>query len=190
MAAEASTEEVVAQLNTVRERVAFQAALRPAGWITPTLIAVSKTKPAELLSAAYAEGQRDFGENYVQEVVAKAPELPDDLRWHFIGHLQTNKVKELLRVPNLYCVHTVDSIKLAAELQKRAVQLRPDQPLRVFAQVRSPTWNPPFDVLSISSQDMSAHRLIHQWRSPSRAAYPPKSQPYASPSVIVALHSS
>ncbi len=62
----------------------------------PRLVAVSKTKPVELLKEAYDAGQRDFGENYVQELSDKAPQLPDDIRWHFIGHLQSNKVKSLL----------------------------------------------------------------------------------------------
>ena len=57
---------------------------------------MSKTKPAELLREAYDAGQRVFGENYVQEMLEKAPELPDDIQWHFIGHLQSNKVKGLL----------------------------------------------------------------------------------------------
>ena len=60
------------------------------------LVAVSKTKPVELLRIAYDRGQRDFGENNVQEVVAKAPQMPADVRWHFIGHLQSNKAKDLV----------------------------------------------------------------------------------------------
>mmetsp|Transcript_14392 Transcript_14392/g.32892 ORF Transcript_14392/g.32892 Transcript_14392/m.32892 type:complete len:265 (-) Transcript_14392:178-972(-) len=108
---------------------------KPGGPVT--LIAVSKLKPASYLTAAYNAGQRHFGENYVQELVAKARELPDDIAWHFIGHLQTNKVKELVSVPNLLCVHTVDSRKLAAELQKRAAQVRPDRPLPIMVQVNT-----------------------------------------------------
>ena len=88
-------------------------------------------------AGAYDSGQRDFGENYVQEVTAKGPAMPEDVRWHFIGHLQTNKVKELVSVPNLHCVHTVDSLKLAAELQKRCAALRPDRPLAVLVQVNT-----------------------------------------------------
>ncbi len=60
------------------------------------LVAVSKTKPAEMVQAAYDAGHRDFGENYVQELADKAPQLPDDIRWHYIGHLQSNKAKALL----------------------------------------------------------------------------------------------
>ena len=129
--------DVVANLTSVRERLAAVQASLPAEAPAPALIAVSKTKPSTLLQAAYDAGQRDFGENYVQEVVAKGPELPTDLRWHFIGHLQSNKVKELVSVPNLFCVHTVDSIKLAGELQKRVAAMRPDRPLEVMVQVNT-----------------------------------------------------
>ena len=122
-------------LLEIRSRVA--AVPRPAGTCEPTLIAVSKTKPASLLSVAYSAGQRDFGENYVHEVVEKAPVLPADIRWHFIGHLQTNKVKEIVAVPGLHCVHTVDSPKLARELQKRVALLRPDRPLNIMVQVNT-----------------------------------------------------
>ena len=122
-------------LLEIRSRVA--AVPRPAGSCEPTLIAVSKTKPASLLSAAYGAGQRDFGENYVHEVVEKAPVLPADIRWHFIGHLQSNKVKDLVAVPGLHCVHTVDSAKLARELQKRVALLRPERPLNIMVQVNT-----------------------------------------------------
>ena len=95
---DAEGEAVVAALLAVRERVAVVP--RPAGAVEPTLIAVSKVKPASLVAACYgAAGQRDFGENYVQELVEKAAALPPDIRWHFIGHLQTNKVKELVSAP-------------------------------------------------------------------------------------------
>jgi len=76
-----------------------------------TLIAVSKTKPNELVMEAYETGIRDFGENKVQELVRKCEELPKDIRWHMIGHLQTNKVKQLLG--NTVLIHSVDSIRLA-----------------------------------------------------------------------------
>lgn len=125
--------DVASNLASVLSRVA---AKRPNG-PPATLVAVSKTKPVELLQGAYEAGQRDFGENYVQEVTAKGPAMPEDVRWHFIGHLQTNKVKELVQTPNLHCVHTVDSLKLATELQKRCAALRPDRPLAVLVQVNT-----------------------------------------------------
>lgn len=83
-----------------------------------TLVAVSKTKPIEEILELYDLGHRDFGENYVQELVEKAELLPNDIRWHFIGHLQTNKVK--LITPFIYLIHGVDSLKLLKELDKRA----------------------------------------------------------------------
>lgn len=83
-----------------------------------TLIAVSKTKPNELITEAYNAGQRDFGENYVQELVDKHNQLPQDIRWHFIGHLQSNKVKYI--APFVYLIHGVDSFKLLEEINKQA----------------------------------------------------------------------
>jgi pyridoxal phosphate enzyme (YggS family) len=82
------------------------------------LIAVSKTKPIADLQEAYAMGQRDFGENKVQELTDKYEHLPHDIRWHFIGHLQTNKVKYI--APFVHLVHSVDSLKLLKELDKEA----------------------------------------------------------------------
>ena len=82
------------------------------------LIAVSKTKPVSDIQALYDLGQRDFGENYVQELVEKQPQLPSDIRWHFIGHLQTNKVKYI--APFVSVVHAVDSMKLLQEINKQA----------------------------------------------------------------------
>src|SRR5271156_1140570 len=85
------------------------------------LIAVSKTQPIEAIEALYRLGQRDFGENYVQELVEKASRLASlgctGIRWHFIGHLQSNKVKTL--IPYVSAVHSVDSERLAIELDKR-----------------------------------------------------------------------
>ncbi len=86
-----------------------------------TLIAVSKTKPIELLKQAYDVGARDFGENKVQEITAKYDKLPSDIRWHMIGHLQTNKVKYI--VDKVYMIHSVDSEKLAYTISKEAVKV-------------------------------------------------------------------
>lgn len=85
-----------------------------------TLIAVSKTKPNEAIEEAYSTGHRDFGENKVQEIQSKEPELPKDIRWHFIGHLQRNKVKYI--APVVHLIHGVDSLRLAQEINKRAAQ--------------------------------------------------------------------
>ena len=84
------------------------------------LIAVSKTKPVSMLQEAYDAGMRDFGENKVQELVDKYDKLPADIRWHLIGHLQTNKVKYI--VDKAYMIHSVDSFKLAKEISKEAVK--------------------------------------------------------------------
>jgi hypothetical protein len=83
-----------------------------------TLIAVSKTKPVSAILEAYNAGQRTFGENYVQELVEKQELLPKDIRWHFIGHLQSRKVK--LIAPFVSLIHGVDSLKLLEEINKQA----------------------------------------------------------------------
>lgn len=83
-----------------------------------TLVAVSKRQPDERLVAAYDAGHRDFGENYVQELVRKRDLLPADARWHLIGHLQTNKAKQAV---GAYLIHTVDSLRVAKALQKAAL---------------------------------------------------------------------
>lgn len=85
-----------------------------------TLIAVSKTKPLEMLKEAYEAGARDFGENHVQELVEKIPAMPSDVRWHMIGHLQRNKVKYI--VGKVFLIHSVDSLRLAQEISKESVK--------------------------------------------------------------------
>ncbi len=85
-----------------------------------TLVAVSKTKPVEEILELYNLGQRDFGENYVQELVEKHQQLPKDIRWHFIGHLQSNKVK--LIAPFIFLIHSVDSQKLLKEINKQGAK--------------------------------------------------------------------
>jgi pyridoxal phosphate enzyme (YggS family) len=85
------------------------------------LVAVSKTKTPEAILALYNEGQRDFGENYVQELVDKRAQLPADIRWHFIGHLQSNKVKHIISF--VYLIHGVDSLRLLKEINKQAAKV-------------------------------------------------------------------
>ncbi|KEO74729.1 YggS family pyridoxal phosphate-dependent enzyme [Anditalea andensis] len=82
------------------------------------LIAVSKTKPVEKIMEAYRAGMRDFGENKVQEMVEKQEQMPKDIHWHMIGHLQRNKVKYI--APFVYLIHGVDSFKLLQEINKQA----------------------------------------------------------------------
>lgn len=97
------------------------------------LIAVSKTKPIEALKEAYEAGCRDFGENKVQELTEKYEELPKDIRWHMIGHLQRNKVKYL--VGRVYMIHSVDSMKLAEEISREAVKKNVTVPILVEVNV-------------------------------------------------------
>ncbi len=85
-----------------------------------TLIAVSKTKPLSALSEAYEEGARDFGENKVQEICEKYPEMPKDARFHMIGHLQTNKVSQV--IDKVVLIHSVDSVHLAEKIEKEAAK--------------------------------------------------------------------
>ncbi len=84
------------------------------------LVAVSKTKPVEAIKEAYDCGQRDFGENKVQEMRDKYPVLPSDIRWHLIGHLQRNKVKYI--APYVHLIHSVDNLKLLREINKQALK--------------------------------------------------------------------
>lgn len=108
------------QLNQVRDRIAAACGRvsRDPGEVT--LIAVSKTKPAELLQEAYQWGVRDFGENKVQELLYKEPALPGDIHWHMIGHLQTNKVKQVIGRTAL--IHSVDSLHLARHIETEAAR--------------------------------------------------------------------
>lgn len=96
-----------------------------------TLVAVSKLKSVEDIIALYGLGQRDFGENYVQELLDKQAKLPDDIRWHFIGHLQSNKVKYI--APFVHLIHGVDSCKLLKEINKQGAKL--DRRINVLLQV-------------------------------------------------------
>lgn len=106
----------------------LQTELNPAN---VTLVAVSKTKPVEDIAALYELGQRDFGENYVQEIVGKVSQLPEDIRWHFIGHLQRNKVKQI--APFVHLIHGVDSFRLLTEINAQAQKL--DRTIDVLLQM-------------------------------------------------------
>ncbi|MDO4617005.1 MAG: YggS family pyridoxal phosphate-dependent enzyme [Lachnospiraceae bacterium] len=98
-----------------------------------TLIAVSKTKPVEMLQEIYDLGQREFGENKVQELTAKYEVLPQDIHWHMIGHLQTNKVKYI--VDKACLIHSVDSLKLAQTISKEAVKKNVTVPILIEVNV-------------------------------------------------------
>lgn len=101
-------------------RTAYQAIVKALDQKHVTLVAVSKTKPVEAIEELYELGHRDFGENYVQELVEKQAKLPQDIRWHFIGHLQTNKVKYI--APFVHLIHGVDSYKLLKEINKQGAK--------------------------------------------------------------------
>lgn len=111
--------------------------------VTPRLVAVSKIKPASLIVQAYEVGQRHFGENYVNELAEKASdplilENCKEIKWHFIGHLQTNKINKLLGSPGLFMVETVDSAKLADNLNKQWLKFRKgDEKLKVMVQINT-----------------------------------------------------
>ena len=129
-------------LEVVRRRVAAAAAAAAASGTgagaPPRLVAVGKTKPLGLLQEAYSAGQRVFGENYAQELIEKAPQMPDDVCWHFIGHLQSNKARALVTgVPNLACLETLDSEKLANKLDAACAECNRADPLRVMLQVNT-----------------------------------------------------
>tara|TARA_B100000787_G_C16105141_1_gene255457 strand:+ start:41 stop:721 length:681 start_codon:yes stop_codon:yes gene_type:complete len=96
------------------------------------LVAVSKTKPIKDLETAYIAGQRLFGENKIQEMVSKWEQLPKDIHWHMIGHVQTNKVKYM--APFVHLIHAVDSLKLLKEIQKQA--LKNNRIIRCLLQIR------------------------------------------------------
>ncbi len=90
------------------------------------LVAVSKTQPLTLIMEAYEAGQRCFGENKVQDLVSKAPQLPPDIEWHFIGHLQSNKVRLLL--PYVRLIHSIDSVKLLSVVDQESARIEKTTP--------------------------------------------------------------
>ncbi|MBV9946526.1 MAG: YggS family pyridoxal phosphate-dependent enzyme [Myxococcales bacterium] len=128
---------IAARLDEVRARLVRAARASGRDPASIALVAVSKAQPAEAVREAFAAGQRAFGENYAQELVAKSAALADlpGIVWHFVGHLQTNKARVAARCAHV--VHTVDSAALARELGKRAARERPDgsAPMPVLIEV-------------------------------------------------------
>lgn len=131
-------------LRAVNERVQQAMARRsqdlPA--IQPRLVAVSKTKPADMVIEAYGHGQRTFGENYVQELLEKAsnPKILSscpEIKWHFIGHLQKQNVNKLMAVPNLFMLETVDSMKLADKVNSSWQKKGSPERLKVMVQINT-----------------------------------------------------
>lgn len=111
---------IAENLKTVRTKIETSCKVSGRSPKDVTLIAVSKTKPVEMLKEAYEQGCRHFGENKVQELVEKYDAMPKDIKWHMIGHLQRNKVKYI--VDKVYMIHSVDSLKLAEEISKEALK--------------------------------------------------------------------
>ncbi len=114
-------ESISENLRKVHENIQIACARSKRDISEVTLIAVSKTKPWQALQAAYDCGERNFGENKVQEILQKAPVLPGDLHFHMIGHLQRNKVRQVL--PYVTMIHSVDSLRLASEIQQEAERI-------------------------------------------------------------------
>ncbi|NLL93899.1 MAG: YggS family pyridoxal phosphate-dependent enzyme [Clostridiales bacterium] len=111
---------VTQNYNEVKKLVENSEAISKRNQGDVTLIAVSKTKPASSIEELYNAGVRDFGENKVQEMCEKYEVLPNDIRWHLIGHLQTNKVKYI--IDKVHLIHSVDSVKLANQIEKEAAK--------------------------------------------------------------------
>ncbi|GAA6035995.1 hypothetical protein JCM8097_005205 [Rhodosporidiobolus ruineniae] len=131
-------EELRTNYDEVLNQVHEAAGRRGAG-PTPRLVAVSKYKPASDILALYEHGVRHFGENYPQELEGKAQELPNDIAWHFIGTLQSNKCKMLAAIPNLFAIETLTSVKAANQLHSALSSQSPSrsEPLNVFLQVNT-----------------------------------------------------
>ena len=121
------------------------------------LVAVSKTKPNEFILQAYESGQRIFGENKVQELVEKSATLPDDIQWHMIGHLQSNKVKYI--APFVSLIHAVDSKKLLKEINKRAKQN--DRLIHCLLQIHIAQESNKFGLNQEEAMELLAMELTH-----------------------------
>ena len=124
---------ITENLEQVRKNIeeACRAVNRDPGEVT--LISVSKTKPVSMLQEAYDAGSRDFGENKVQEIMDKYPQLPSDIRWHMIGHLQRNKVKYI--VDKVALIHSVDSLRLAETIENEAAKHNVTVPILIEVNV-------------------------------------------------------
>ncbi|XP_029362296.1 pyridoxal phosphate homeostasis protein isoform X1 [Echeneis naucrates] len=162
----AMSEEVGKAIQSVVERVNQAAARRPKTLpaVTPRLVAVSKTKPPEMVIEAYRQGQRNFGENYVNELVDKASdplilESCPDIKWHFIGHLQKNNVNKLLGVPNLFLIETVDSVKLAEKVNSSWQRLRGESMQRLNVMVQINTSGEKSELSLLNRLSTNAHTL-------------------------------
>ncbi|KAG5674611.1 hypothetical protein PVAND_004565 [Polypedilum vanderplanki] len=137
--------DVKAGIKNILDRIAIASQNRPKHFTKQVqLVAVSKTKPVEAIIKAYEAGQRHFGENYVQELQEKANsplilEKCKDINWHFIGHLQGNKVNKIVKFPRLYMIETIDSVKLAESVNSawQKHRLENDGKLKILIQVNT-----------------------------------------------------
>lgn len=153
-------------LSIVRQRIHFaiqRRGLQPMGEKV-RLVAVSKFKPIEMIIEAYEAGQRHFGENYVEELLEKSVSEPivqncPEIKWHFIGHLQSNKVNKLLAVKNLFLVETVDSSKLADAINKRYEGR--DGKLKVYVQVNTSREPNKSGVTPEDASTLAEHIITH-----------------------------
>ncbi|VVC25775.1 Pyridoxal phosphate homeostasis protein,PLP-binding barrel,Alanine racemase, N-terminal [Cinara cedri] len=136
-------ENVIDGLNNVKCRIELAILKRDQNNLKqPRLVAVSKTKPIEHIIGIYQQGQTHFGENYIQELLTKSfddqiLEKCPDIKWHFIGHLQRNKVSKVLSVPGLYIIETIDSEKLANAVNDGWKKLNKDSKLKIMIQVNT-----------------------------------------------------
>ncbi|XP_005092694.2 pyridoxal phosphate homeostasis protein [Aplysia californica] len=144
MMSSAAMSTIARQLKQVSEKVTAAGLKRPEKlqYVQPRLVAVSKTKGVDMIVEAYDAGQRHFGENYVVELIDKANDIElqdrcDDIKWHFIGHLQRNKVSKLLDIPNLFVVETIDSERLAKAVNDAWVRQGKQEPLNIMVQVNT-----------------------------------------------------
>jgi PLP dependent protein len=126
-----------------------------------TLIAVSKTKPVSDLMEAYEAGQRHFGENKVQEMCDKQAEMPGDIHWHLIGHLQSNKVKYI--APFVHLIHSVDSLKLLAEINKEAQ--KNNRTIDCLLQLYIASEETKFGLSFEEARDLLSDEAFHQMRN-------------------------
>uniref|UniRef100_A0A8C5PZE1 Pyridoxal phosphate homeostasis protein n=1 Tax=Leptobrachium leishanense TaxID=445787 RepID=A0A8C5PZE1_9ANUR len=138
------SEDIGRALQSVRERVQHAVGRRSQALpsIPPRLVAVSKTKPADMVIEAYKHGQRYFGENYVQELFEKASDTNilsscPEIKWHFIGHLQKKHISKLVAVPKLHMLETVDSVKLADKVNSSWQKKSSSEKLKVMVQIKT-----------------------------------------------------
>lgn len=140
---------------SVATNIAAVRAHIPAG---VTLVCVSKFHPASMIEEAYAVGERDFGESHVQELLRKQQILPSDIRWHMIGHLQTNKVRAI--IPFVYLIHSVDSLRLLQVIQREAAMQ--DKVVNILLEVHVAREETKSGFAPDELQDMLDSSVLHQ----------------------------